>query len=290
MENWLEDTGENSAAEWLGEILSDTESMDYEMVPHERAVSFTGPGRYDAGYAGSIPSASDPDVTQAVSAIVNMIPAIVQAVAREAVLGEAEDINETTDQLVEMFWEAKPAEQSDEFWGAIVSALASIIPTVIPAIRNLVQSKRRRRRQTRRAPQQRRGVARREFYEDDDEGYFDLDERLDDEGVGAAISAIAPIALQALPAIMPLITQLLATSIPMIAKVAQGAAAPNPTPTAQPVAAAPVASTAVRHAATATTAQVPTRARETYADDDGPYEFVSSDGEESSYEGDPIFL
>lgn len=305
MNEWIEESNESAGASWLAEFYQPGNSIETEVISHYGTSEYENAG---LDLLLSPNANQDLDIEPAITAIVNMIPSIIQAVSREEIEGVPQDEYALTEELVEAFWEAKPADQSDEIWGAIVGALTSIIPRVIPAIKNLIknrqQAKRRRRERSQRQPG-RPVVSRQSYFGDDHSDNYHVyedtsgdSELLDDEAAAtAALATIAPIALKMLPALVPVISQLIQTGLPLVAQAAQGMAGG-----AQRTPPAPVAAPVAPTAAVANQPARPTpRAKESeyafYETDASNYdqfpqheEDFEGNYDESEYEGDPIFI
>ena len=276
MQNYLIEGDSQEAVEWLWEAVPESHKQPSEGALFDDFTDYENTNYLQV----PVQRDSDKDLKLAMTSIVNMLPALVQAVAAGEARGSDSDNVETTDQLLSLFWDAKPDEQSDEFWGAIVSTLATIVPTIIPVIRNLLKRPRKARGAAT-PPQTARSVPNTSRGEDTDlfDDYEQTSEEHQDEiAVSAVASTLAPLLIQALPAMIPLFTQLIQSGVPAISKLVWNASpttgtantstASQPLPTAAPTAAANSRTGPVR--------------REAFVD-------VQS-SELDEYEGDPIFL
>lgn len=209
-----------------------------------------------------LPTGGDGDVAQAVTTVINMIPSLVRAIANEEI---------TSPEQAEVWLEGQLPDTatSGEAWPAIIGAIASAIPAIIPVVRNIVNSARGRRssrtsrsQPTPRAPAgtrrvcQCRNVPIRQGESAMDETFFDDDAQAEAAGAAALLTQLAPILIQVLPALIPLLTELLRTGLPAMTQAIQTMTGPK----------APIASTPSK--------------REAWAEDTAGEEF----------EGEPIFL
>lgn len=220
---------DEAAWEWLSDqpAYDDNEAVSWEWTDEQADA---------AGAAGWPPaSGDDSDVGQAVSAVINMIPSLVRAIANEEVT--------TPEQADRWLQRQYPDAELSEVWGAIIGAIASAIPAIIPVVRNIVSSARGRstsrpRPSTSRQPRrpsppagtrrvcQCRNVPIRPGESTTETEYYDDDAEL--AGAAALVTQLAPMLVQVLPALIPLFTEILRTGVPAVSQAIQGLSGPHP--------------------------------------------------------------
>lgn len=113
-----------------GEFFDEADGAPWEWIEEQGGSDIFAP-------AAALPAVGQgQDVGRAVSAVIQMIPSLVRAIASEEISSpeDAED----------WLYRRYSGQQDGEAWGAIIGAIASAIPAIIPVVRNIVNSARNR--------------------------------------------------------------------------------------------------------------------------------------------------